>query len=67
MLFAGLLSSNGAIGQYIYNYGEGRFWDILMWIGVILLVGEGALMLVYAWIINPIKSLIARRKEKEDK
>jgi len=57
------------IAAIAFNYTkEGSFWDnifiSLYGIGLIILVVIAAIFMVYAWIINPIKSLINRKKRK---
>ena len=59
------------IAAIAFNYTkEGSFWDnifiSLYGVGLIILVVIAAIFMVYAWIINPIKSLIDKRKKKKE-
>jgi hypothetical protein len=63
-LVGGIMTPSGTIGELIYNYDEGGFWKVLFYIGMALVVGEGLLFIVYGIIINPIKSLIKKIKNK---
>jgi len=66
LFFFGLIMARegGAIGELVRDpYKQGIDW--WLWIGRIggvLMVGEGLLMMVYAWIINPIRE---RRNKKK--
>ena len=63
-IVGGIMTPNGTIGELIYNYDEGGFWKVLFYIGVILFTGECLLFIAYGLIINPIKSLIKKIKNK---
>ena len=57
------------IAAIAFNFTkEGGFWDTILsslyGIGLITLVVIAAIMMVYAWIINPIRALIKKIKEK---
>lgn len=64
-IIGGIMSPNGSIGEYIYDYDEGKFWLVLFYIGMVLWVGEALLFITYGLIINPIKSLIDKIKKKK--
>lgn len=65
MIVGGVMTPNGSIGELIYNYDEGTFWYVLFYIGIALLGFETLLFLIYGWIINPIRDLRERRKNKK--
>ena len=66
LFFVGLIMARegGAIGELIRDpYKQGIDW--WLWIGragIALLLGETLIMMVYAWIINPIRE---RRNKKK--
>ena len=64
-IIGGIMSPNGSIGEYIYDYDEGKFWLVLFYIGGLLWVGECMLFIVYGLIINPIKALRDKIKKKK--
>lgn len=65
LIIGGLLSPYGIIGENIYDYEEGRVWTIMSYIGVATLLIEFSIFFTYAWIINPIRDLKERRKNKK--
>jgi len=57
------------IASIAFNFTkEGSFWEGLIssiyGVGFIFLLIIAVVMVVYAWIINPISSLLKKRKEK---
>ena len=64
-IIGGLFSRNGAIGEIIYNPKNYEKFDFFQWfmiIGIAGLLIYAIIMIVYAWIINPLKN-----KNKKDK
>jgi len=64
LIFGGIMTPNGVIGELIYDYDEGLIWKILYYTGLVLIVGQGSAMIIYGLIINPIKRFIDKRKKK---
>jgi hypothetical protein len=62
-IVGGVLTPNGSIGEWIYDYDQGAFWVGMFYLGTALWVGEALLFIVFGAIINPIKSLIKKFKK----
>jgi hypothetical protein len=62
-LIGGIMSPNGTIGEWIYDYDQGTFWLGMFYVGTALWVGEASLFIVHGLIINPIKALIKKLKK----
>jgi len=64
ILFGGIMTPFGIIGELIYDYDEGLVWKILFYTGVVIFLGQGLMMIIYGLFIRPIKNLIDKRKKK---
>jgi len=64
IVIGGSMSPLGIIGENIYNVDEGIFWWVLFYIGMVLIVGESLLLITFGLIINPIRGIIRKIKNK---
>jgi len=64
LVIGGIMSPYGIIGENIYHWDEGKLWSILMYIGGVTITIQILLFIIYAWVINPIKALRERNKNK---
>ena len=62
-IVGGVLTPNGSIGEWIYDYDQGAFWVGMFYIGTALWVGEVLLFILFGVIVNPIKALIKKLKK----
>ena len=65
LLIGGIMSPNGTIGENIYSYGEGDLWVYMFYVGIALFSSEVLLFITYGVIVNPIRTLIEKRKKNK--
>jgi len=61
LIVGGIMSPNGTIGEYIYDYDKGIIWTYMAYVGAATLMIETLISITYGWVINPIRKYKARK------
>jgi hypothetical protein len=65
MMIGGALAKDGVIGEVIFDRGGYDFWNDVMLFGILILLIQTVRFMTMAWIIQPIKWLINKFKNRK--